>query len=543
MVERIEADVLVAGSGVGGLMAAYRAQRAGARVVLLGGSGGASQRISSLNTALGYDACDTPAGLFDDMFRAGGYVNVPEVVAALTHRIGRETEHLVDLGVPFIRAGDRLARRQAAGSSWTRAVFTEGMVGADIARVLAAEIARCDEPAVVQVKGALLVELRTVEGRVVGALAYSPRDRRWLEVRAPSVVLATGGAGQLFGSTTNPRGSRGIGYSAALEAGAELMDLEFISFEPFVTSAPEGLRGQDLPTTVLREGAKLRNGNGEEFLDTASAPTKDIICRAMVREVLEGRGTPSGSIYFDLREMEPANATRYVGIAEALRTRDLASREALLEVMPAQHFMMGGVRIDARGRSTLPGLYAVGEVAGGAHGGHRLAAGGGLEVVAGGAITGESAALDAVDNPLPLSAAQAEPRPDLLGLSLPDDAMSSLGRIAEALDNACGILRDRAELTAAVALLSEERDRSSEQLRNPFVLRSATLALAVAQSALARSESRGDHFRLDSPHRDDKHWLANLVVKSGADAVPEVHREQAGVTCRRAAEPSPALAV
>lgn len=539
MLEELDADVLVAGGGVGGLMAAYHAQRLGARVVLLSGSGGASQRISSMNTALGHESADTPAGLFDDIFKAGGYVGSPHVVAALAHRIGAETERLVELGVPFTRRGGTLARRRATGSTWTRAVFTDGMVGVDIARALGSALATASAPPVVQVNGGLLLDLEVTEGRISGALAYTPRKERWLSVRAPSVVLATGGAGQLFGTTTNPRGSRGIGYAAALEAGAELVDMEFVSFEPFVTSAPEELRGQDLPTTVLFEGARLYNGAGDEFIDTASSPSKDVICRAMVREVLEGRGTASGSVYFDLRDMEPENANRYVGIVEALRTRGIAIDDALLEVMPAQHYMMGGVRIDSELRTSVPGLYAVGEVAGGAHGAHRLAGGGGMEVVAGGSIAGETAARDALESGTPApSRAPAEPRQELRGVRLPERSKESLARIARALDSGCGILRNEADLTAAVDVIRAELDCHAAFDGDPFVRRSAAVAYTVARAALTRTESRGDHFRLDFPGRDDRFWLTNLAAKAGSAGSPEVWDGQAPTTRTCATEPA-----
>jgi fumarate reductase (CoM/CoB) subunit A len=517
VLESLQVDVVVAGGGVGGLMAAYRAMRCGARVLLLGGSAGASNRISSLNTALHYAGPDSAAGLFDDMVRAGGAVNDLHVVAALAARIGRETEALDAMGVPFVRDGARLARRQAAGSSWTRAVFSQGMIGVDISRRLADEIEAAGDPATMHVRGGLLVELLTVDGRVAGVLAYSVRDERWIQVTAPAVVLATGGAGQLFDTTTNPRGSRGIGYAAALDAGALLSDMEFVSFEPFVTSAPEHARGHDLPTTVLREGARLLNGRGEEFLDTASAPTKDIICRAMVREVLEGRGTPSGSVYYDLSGMEPSAVERYVQIAQAFRGVPEAEAERRLEVMPAQHYLMGGVKIDKSAATSLAGLFAVGEVAAGAHGGHRLAAGGGLEVVAGGAIAGESAAGYALgrkgerDRP-----PAASPAPELLGQRLTAESKADLATIRSALSDGCGILRHGTNLTTSVAAIRDVLERARNR-SDPFIRRCGLVALAVAESALARAESRADHYRTDHPDRDDVNWLGNLVITLDED--------------------------
>lgn len=536
--EDLETDVLVAGGGVGGLMAAYRAQSAGARVILLGGSGGASSRISSVNTALGYSEQDSPAGVFDDIVRAGGVVNDLRLVAALSHRIGPEILHLARLGVPFLRTGERLTRRQAAGSTWTRSVFSSGMIGVDIARTLTAELA-ATEPAAVHLHGGLLVELLVDQHRVVGALAVSSRDRRWARIRAGAVVLATGGCGQLFESTTNPRGSKGMGYAAALEAGATLSDMEFVSFEPFVTSAPPDARGQDLPTTVLREGARLRNGRGEEFLDTGSAPTKDIICRAMVREVLAGRGTPSGSVYYDIRDMDPEIVGRYVQITAALRSRGVDSREAQLEVMPAQHFLMGGVKIDRTAATTVPGLYAVGEVAAGAHGAHRLAAGGGLEVVAGGAIAGESAAAHAASRHRGLALPAATPRPELLGVRLGPEAQGRLDSIRVALSAGCGILRTAEDLAASAAAIQEVLAWSGTAAE-PFIRRSALIACAITECALARQESRGDHFRTDYPHRNDLDWLGNHQVTLSEDGELGYAFRAAGQTCAPSTSPSSA---
>jgi aspartate oxidase len=511
MSELVEVDVLVAGGGVGGLMAAYRAQRAGARVLLLGGSGGASSRISSLNTALGYAEADSPAGLFDDMIKAGGYVNDPSLLAAVTQRIGAEIRHLADLGVPFIRDGSRLARRQATGSSWPRAVYTEGMVGVAVSRQLLAELEAGSNPDPILVKGGLLTDLNTVDGQVVGGTALSTRTNSYLTVRCGAVVLATGGAGHLFGTTTNPRGSQGTGYAMALEAGAVLSDMEFVSFEPFVTAGPAETRGHNLPTTVLLNGARLINGLGEEFIDTSRGPTKDVICRAMVREVLKGRGTPTGAVQFDLRDVPDEVVAQYPHLTKALHPGGVRLPTAVLEVMPAQHYLMGGVMIDSSIATTLPGLYAVGEVSSGVHGANRLAGGGGLEVTAAGAIAGESAAEWArtADRRAPRSAvAKAKPQPDH---AVPYDD-PDLQLIHSALDNGCGILRRREDLDLTIETLASVWERNGSRRDRRPVARAALVALAIARSARTREESRGDHFRIDHPARDDLRWLGNLLV-------------------------------
>jgi aspartate oxidase len=508
MPDHLTTDVLIAGGGASGLAAAYRAHQAGAHVLLLTGSGGASSRISSLNCALGYEEDDTPAGLTRDMLRAGGDVNHRDLLAALTSRIGAEIGHLTALGVPFIRSSDgRLARRQATGSSWTRAVYTERMVGADVCRCLLAELEGHESGRVSIVKSAILADLEVTDGQISGALAYDRRRRSYLRVSAAAVVLATGGAGHLFGATTNPRGSQASGYALALEAGAELVDMEFVSYEPFVLSAPPEARGQNLPTTVLRSGARLLNGQEEEFLDTASGPTKDVICRAMLREVQAGRGTESRSIYFDLRAVAPSVISQYPHLIKALKARPGRLGPWVLEILPAQHYMDGGVRIDASLATTVPGLYAVGEVSGGAHGANRLAGAGGLEAVAGGAMAGEAAARHARARPRGRAGQQ---RPESEFATRPDPG--ALARIQDALDSGCGILRSGAELEKAVVTIQELLDRTRDARGAVPTRRSALVALAIARSALMREDSRGDHFRTDWPRRDDQRWLGNVMA-------------------------------
>jgi succinate dehydrogenase/fumarate reductase flavoprotein subunit len=510
--EELAVDVLVVGGGVGGLMAAYRARTEGARVALLTGSSGASDRISSMNTALGYDPDDTPASLFDDMYRAGGYVNDPSLAAALARRIGPEILELERLGVPFHRAGDRLARRQAAGSTSTRAVYTLGLVGVDVARTLLAELNTSEEN-FVRLPGAKAVDLfRDDSGRVSGALVYSPRESRWLVVHAGAVVLATGGAGQLFARTTNPRGSLGTGQAMALEMGAQLTDMEFVSFEPFVTSRASGAAWHDLPTTVLREGAVIRNGLGQEFLESDSSLTKDIICRAMVREVMEGRGTPSGGVLYDIRAMDPEVVDRYVQVKEAMRSYGVSVSAAQFEVRPAQHFLMGGVKIDSTAATNVTGLFAVGEVAAGAHGAHRLAAGGGMEVVAGGAIAGQNAARSALDTGPASKVRPMSPRPAVLAGPHSVRSERFMTRIRTALDSGCGILRSATELEETVSALFGIYEELTEADEDTFLLRSTRVAIAVAESARLREESRGDHWRSDFPQRDDLTWLCNLTT-------------------------------
>lgn len=509
--ERLETDVLVAGGGVTGLMAALRAQQAGARVILLQGTPGQSNRISSLSAPLSSAPWDEPAAFFNDILVAGGFLNHPALVTTMVERITGEIHSLETIGIPFRREGIEFARRQASGSSRPWAIFTDGMMGRRIGQALLGQLHTLDPPLVNVIGGAQLLDLRVEDGTCDGGLVYLPAKDRWLQIDAPSVILATGGAGQLFGTTTNPPGSRGIGHILALEAGACLIDLEFVSYEPFIVAAPAYLRGRDLPTTVLREGACLRNGRGEEFLDTASAPSKDVICRAMVREVREGRGTPSGAIYYDLRSMAPERIQPYTQIITVLKALGARASDAQLEVMPAEHCVVGGVRIDRHAATEIFGLYAAGEVTGGVHGAHRLATCGGTEALSFGAVAGESAATYALTHRTSRPAGPGEPRPELIPNRMDPRDRRRAARIRAALDRGCGILRDEETLQETVSELNTIwDDLAAEGRLRSAIGRMTLLARGIAQPALARTESRGDHYRTDHPCRDDARWLVNL---------------------------------
>ena len=541
MVEGIQTDVLVAGGGMAGLMAATRAHLAGGSVVLLTGTAGASVRMAGFCTALLDAPEDQPEALFNDMFIAGGFVNNPALLAAIVDRIGPETRFFESLGVPFHRKDGKLARRQAAGVSWPRAVFTLDMVGVDAGKLLTQRLRAAGEPAVSILSGGFLLDLDMQDGAVCGGLVYLHPEKRWLHVQAPAVVLATGGAGELFQKTTNFPGTQGIGYALALEAGAPLLDMEFVSYEPTVAVAPEKIAGMELPTMAFPEGARLINGQGEEFLRTAPPPSKDVMSRAMLREVREGRGTQHGAIYYDLREMSPEAAMGYSQIRRVLKALDVSSRMAQIEVMPTQHFLMGGVATDEGGAAEIAGLYAAGEVAGGAHGAHRLATCGGTEVIAMGAISGESAARSVGSRKRSPGKRRAVARPELLHASMDATDQVRFARIKASLEGGCGALREERRLRASLSELQILRDElRSEGRLQTFVGRAALLALSIASSALARTESRGDHFRTDYPQRNDRCWLGNIrahLAEQGADVALSYRR--AGISTRTVA-PMPA---
>lgn len=520
MVEQIRVDVLVAGGGMGGLMAAERARLAGASVALMTALPGASIRMAGFATAVEEGPGDRPQDLFDDMYVAGGFVNHAPLLAAVTNRIGHETRFLEELGIPFVRQPDEpgapLARRQASGVTRPRAAYTMEMVGDQAGKALLERLRAAGSPPVWVLESGFLFDLDVRGGMVCGGLAYVRSERRWVHIAAPAVVLATGGCGRLYRRTTNFLGSTGMGYAMALEAGAQLVDMEFVSFEPSVAIAPERVTNMELPTMAFSDGARLLNADGESFVSTRPPASKDVMSRAIMREVAEGRGSPAGGVYYELAEMDPEVATSYQQIRRVLRALDQPPAEARVEVAPTQHYMMGGIRTDEEAATRVPGLYAVGEAAGGTHGAHRLATCGGTEVIAMGAIAGEAAARHAATRrDLPRGDALRED-PDLLDTDLDESDQAALERIRDALEGGCGVLRDRGSLDATRATLAGTRAELADAGRlKTFVGRAALVAVAIAESAALREESRGDHFRTDYPHRDDRRWFGNLVGALG----------------------------
>jgi len=522
MVDRIEADVLVAGGGMGGVMAAERARLTGARVVLLTAIPGASIRMAGFATALGEGPDDRPEHLFNDIYLGGGFVNNPRLLAAVVERIPQETRFFEGLGIPFVRQSDApgalLARRQASGVSRPRAVYSTEMVGDQILKVLLERLRSADSPPVSVLENAFLVDLDVAGGEVRGGTVHLRSDRRWVHVAAPAVVLATGGCGRLYRKTTNFRGSTGMGYAMALEAGADLVDMEFVSFEPTVSIAPERAFGMELPTMAFSDGARLLNGQGESFISTKPPASKDVMSRAIMREVSEGRGSPAGGVFFDMREMDPDAATSYQQIRRILRVLDVPPGEADIEVAPTQHYLMGGIRTDEHAATGVPGLFAVGEAAGGTHGAHRLATCGGTEVIAMGAIAGEAAARHALEHPARADGASLGEAPELLEPATDDAHTAVVDAIRDALEQGCGVLRNRGDLERTTTTLGSlgETLRRAGRLKT-FAGRAALVATAIATTAARREESRGDHFRTDFPQRDDRRWLGNHVCSLEPD--------------------------
>ena len=472
---------LVVGAGLAGLSAALEAARAGAEVLVLTPEpllNACSSAWAQGGMAAALTAQDSAERHAKDTEAAGAGLVDPGATRALTEA-GRETvEWLAALGAPFDRDADGgfVVSLEAAHS-----VPRVARVGGDGAgrAILSAVVAAVRAEKLIEVwdDARLKGLLQDADGRVVGAVVV--RGGRLVEITATTVVLATGGAGGLFAATTTPAALKGEGMALAARAGAEILDPEFVQFHP--TAIDVGLDPAPLATEALRgEGARLIDGQGRFLLgDEADADLKprDVVARAVHAARAEGRGA-----FLDARTaIGEAFPHEFPAVFAACMRSGLDPRISPIPVMAACHYHMGGIAADADGRTTVAGLYAVGECAAtGVHGANRLASNSLLEAAAFGRRAGVAAALET---------GGGRPAPVEIAPDLPDAAMAEL---RTAMTAHAGVVRDAAGLSALIALI----DRLEVQHGPAAVLLAARL---IARAALDRRESRGGHYRSDYP--------------------------------------------
>jgi len=504
-------DVLVAGSGVAGLAAALAARGAQVTVVTPGRAGRDGSTVMAqggLAVALGAD--DAPALHAGDTLAAAAGLADAAAVRRLVGEGPGAIRHLVELGACFDRSGDGAAAltREAAHSR-SRILHAGGdATGAEIARALGAAAAAAEWVRVEE--GAVVRHLVRSRGRVVGALLEQD-DARVLHL-APAVVLCTGGLGALYLHTTNPPSARGTGLALAARAGAVLTDLEFVQFHPTALAAS----GAPLPllTEALRgAGAAIVDETGRRFLfdvdPRGELAPRDVVALATWRRLRADR-----AVYLDARgAIGDRFPERFPTVFAACRERDLDPRVDRLPVTPAAHYQMGGVVVDARGRTTVPGLWAAGEVARtGAHGANRLASNSLLEGLVWGLATGRAAAAAAAKLPMPKLAVGGIAAP-AAAIVAPEDPRV-LATLRAILWERVGLERDGRALARALAELEalESTLPPEDRVGRDQLL----VARMVTTAALARTESRGAHRRTDFP-RADPAWRDHVLVSLDPD--------------------------
>ncbi|MGC9408796.1 L-aspartate oxidase [Streptomyces sp. DZ1-3] len=538
----VDADVVVVGSGVAGLTAALRCEAAGLRTVVVTKArlDDGSTRWAQGGIAAALGEGDTPAQHLDDTLVAGAGLCDEEAVRILVTEGPDAVRRLIETGAHFDESTEGgLALTREGGHHRRRIAHAGGdATGAEISRALV-EAVRAR--GLRTVENALVLDLLTdAEGRTAGVTLHVMGEGQHDgvgAVHAPAVVLATGGMGQVFSATTNPSVSTGDGVALALRAGAEVSDLEFVQFHPTVLFLGPGAEGQQplVSEAVRGEGAHLVDADGVRFMEgqheLAELAPRDIVAKGILRRMLE---RDAEHMYLDARHFGADMwESRFPTILAACRTHGIDPVTEPIPVAPAAHYASGGVRTDAAGRTTVPGLYACGEVAcTGVHGANRLASNSLLEgLVYAERIAADIAASHAdgglhtrVPAPLPHPAHPAHPL-------LPPESRLAIQRI---MTEGAGVLRSSDSLDRAAGRLHDLHTEAREALRDhgktsePGVdTWEATNLMCVARVLVAaasrREETRGCHWREDHPDRDDTAWGRHVVVRLNPDRSLAVH--------------------
>jgi L-aspartate oxidase len=504
-------DFLVIGAGIAGLSAAIRLARAGSVLVVT------KEELAESNTAyaqggiavaMGGDE-DVALHLEDTLAAGDGLVN-PEAARVLVEQGPRRVQELLDWGTAFDRENGELMLTREGAHSRNRILHANGdATGKEIAVSLLRHVRSI--PNIRLLEWTTGIDLILNAGRVAGATLLDG-EGGILSVYARATLLASGGAGQVYSDTTNPAVATGDGIAMAYRAGAAVSDMEFYQFHPTAFALPGAPRF--LMSEALRgEGAYLVTSTGDRFMQRyhplLELAPRDVVARAITMESMDG------PVYLDMRHVKKDLHARFPGISQFLAKYRLELNRDLIPVRPAAHYLMGGILTDVQGRTTLPGLYAAGEVAcTGVHGANRLASNSLLEGLVFGALTSDAMTSDSTRIPalrqMHHSAATipegATPDADIERWI--DDLRANMWKYAGLLRDANGLDAMHRVLEALAATMPRGLTRRAIEARNLHAI-----AAMITISAQGRHESRGAHYRNDYPLRDPQ--ARHSLLRSG----------------------------
>lgn len=507
--DTVECHVLVIGSGGAGVRAAIEAGQYGDTVLVsksLAGKGGCTPMAEG-----GYNAAlrenDSCVAHKEDTLRGGAYLNDPVLVDILVNEAPERFHELVKWGAVFDRteAGE-FSQRAFGGQRVPRTCYAGDRTGHEMMMTLLERLRASD---VEVLQEASVIDLLKREGRVVGAVALD-RNGELQILQADSTIIATGGAARIYDISTNSATGTGDGFAMGYRAGAELIDMEMVQFHPTGAVYPYDARGRLVTEAVRGEGGILVNAKGERFMERydperMELSTRDVVARSIAREIAEGRGTLHSGVYLDVTHLPPEQIERRLPLMlEQFLAFGIDIRKEKMEVSPTAHHFMGGLRITPRCETTVPGLYACGEAAGGVHGANRLGGNSLAETQVFGKRAGEAA------GKAPTREIRIDPR-QLEAYRRKLDEFHSGGvnpvmvvkKLQEAMWNGAGIARNVNDLERTlvdVEKLAKKKLLAQTPLNRAecFTVQNMCLvASLVIRSALLRGESRGAHMRTD----------------------------------------------
>jgi succinate dehydrogenase / fumarate reductase, flavoprotein subunit len=549
--ENYEYDVLIVGAGGAGLRAAIAASAAGARVALvtksLLGKAHTVMAEGGIAAALGnVDPDDNWQVHFCDTMRGGQMINDWRMVEMFAKEAPERVYELERWGALFDRTPEgKIMQRPFGAHTWRRLCHVGDRTGLELIRTL--QERGVHQGLDVHMEVTLTRLLKDGE-RIAGAFGYRRENGRFIVFRAKAIVLATGGWGRVYKVTSNSWECTGDGVAMAYEAGAELMDMEMVQFHPTGMVWPPGVRGILVTEGVRGEGGILLNSEGERFMERydpvkKDLSSRDVVARSIYHEVEEGRGTPHGGAYLDIthrgadfiKQKLPSMYDQFLSLADVDITREK------MEVGPTIHYAMGGVRVAPdTGASSLPGLYGAGEVTAGLHGANRLGGNSLSDLLVFGMRAGEAAAAYAngLETNLQIDEAEVEAESQRVVRPFESGGTENPYLLHEALQDTmqekAGIARTGELLEQGLEEILQLRERSAQmgvtgsRLFNPgwhmsidvpFML---MICEGIIRSGLARTESRGGHWRLDYPDQDAELGKVNFITRKTASGEMEI---------------------
>lgn len=541
--ETREHDVLIVGAGGAGLRAAVAATEHGLSVgivtkSLLGkahtvmAEGGIAAAVANV------DPEDSWRQHFVDTMNSGKFLNNWQMVETFTKEAPDRVYELEQWGALFNRTPEgKISQRPFGGHTYRRLCHVGDRTGLELIRTMQEKVLATDAKVYMETT---ITKLLKKDGRVVGALAYTRENGKFIHFKAKAVVMATGGWGRIFKVTSNSWEGTGDGVVLSYDAGAELLDMEMMQFHPTGMVWPPGVRGLLVTEGVRGEGGLLRNSEGKRYMENydpkkMELSTRDVVARANYTEVQEGRGSEHGGVYLDITHLG------YDGIMKKLPTMheqflklaDIDISKEPMEVFPTVHYTMGGVKIDPEtAASTVPGLFAAGEVAGGLHGANRLGGNSLSDLLVFGRRAGEGAAAYIAESVHSADIDEKEVVAEIGRVLEPLEKKESgespyliQQELQEAMMEHANLMRDGDSLKEGLGKVLALKDRLPQisvpgsRLFNPGwhtaqdVRYLVQISEIIVRTALERTERRGAQWRLDYDGPDEELGKINFIVK------------------------------